>query len=108
MAVPPPGSYLDAPGAGARASGEFQSRAPASAAPRDDAQRAPETIVVAGDEDEGPRYENMVQAPMVTASLDEGPSGENRGSPDELLQPARPLPPPDGRRKTARKRRNTR
>jgi hypothetical protein len=109
MAVPPPGSDLDAPGAGGRASGEFQSRAPASAAaPRDEVQAAPASIVIAADDDDEPRDENMVQAPLVTAPSEEGPSGENRGSPDELLQPARPLPPPDGRRKTARRRRNTR
>jgi hypothetical protein len=108
MSVPPPGSNLDAPGPGNKVSGEFQSRAPTSgAAPHADTQGVPATIVVAADDDDGPRDENMVQAPMAnTPSEQHERAGGSAGSLDEL-QPARPLPPPDGRRKTARRRRNT-
>jgi hypothetical protein len=90
---------------GAKVSGEFVSRSPTPTPDPRVAVPGTSTIVIADEDDEGPRDENMVQAPMDDSTS--GPVVDDPATLDQL-QPARPLPPPDGRRKTARKRRNTR
>jgi hypothetical protein len=110
-AVPPPADAPPSPSL--RASGEFQSR-PATpvggsrveTAPQ---MNAPAKIVIADPDseantpppDEGPAVEDS----MAGSSSDEIPVVEDtEGRPVEDLAPARPLPPPDGRRRSARRR----
>jgi hypothetical protein len=114
VAVPPPASDVGPPTiASAKVSGEFQARQPTPVEvpriPTPGQFPVPATIVIAPDP-LGDTRDGTVMAPMdnppseevtPTPAPDEGPSLDS-------LQPARPLPPPDGRRKTSRRRRNTR
>jgi hypothetical protein len=93
-AVPPPAEVIGVPVAiPGEASGEIRSRAGASG--RVDSGAA--SIVVAEDEATPSPGEGVVSEQASVSQT--GEVGE--------LPPARPLPPPDGRRKTARRRRNT-
>jgi hypothetical protein len=80
----------------AKASGEFQSRAPEATSR---GASSADTIVVAAEEDRG---EPIVEAPMDNSPSEEVAMEESKPTSLDQLQPARPLP------KKGRRRRNTR
>jgi hypothetical protein len=107
-AVPPPAEAP--PAVSSRASGEFQSR-PATPVAGTRVETAAQInssakIVIADPDsadmpDDGP----VVEDSMASSPSEDMPAVEDTGERSlEDLAPARPLPPPDGRRRTARRR----
>jgi hypothetical protein len=108
VAVPPPS---EPPPSGpiiasAKASGEFQSRppTPVPGVPVPPSGPVAATIVVTPEPE---LRDGTVMSPMENAPSEDVTPAPDEGASLDTLRPARPLPPPDGRRKTSRRRRNT-